>query len=211
MIRWIGAALVVGLLVLGFVAWRRSVEPAQPQGGAPAAAAMPPGATPDDGGSAPGTATAPEDALAASGLKWKAPAGWREGGPRAMRLATYFVGGPEPETTGECAVFHFGPGMGGGVDDNLERWVGQFDGSPNYARRVLTVRGMKVTRVEIAGTFLAPDSEMQSQGKRPDWRLLGAIAEGPQGAVFFKFTGPAGVIDKATKDFDAMLASLEKR
>ena len=209
MVRWIGAALVVGLIVLGFVAWKRSMEPAQPQGGAPAATS--PGAMPDGGGSSPGTAATPEDALAASGLQWKAPRGWREGGPRAMRLATYFVGGPEPETTGECAVFHFGPGMGGGVDDNIERWVGQFDGSPNYGRKVLTVHGMKVTRVEIAGTFLAPDSEMQSQGKRPDWRLLGAIAEGPQGAVFFKFTGPASVIGKATKDFDAMLASLEKR
>ena len=209
MIRWIGAALVVGLIVLGFVAWKRSMEPAQPQGGAPAATS--PGAMPDGGGSSPGTAATPEDALAASGLQWKAPRGWREGGPRAMRLATYFVGGPEPETTGECAVFHFGPGMGGGVDDNIERWVGQFDGSPNYGRKVLTVHGMKVTRVEIAGTFLAPDSEMQSQGKRPDWKLLGAIAEGPQGAVFFTFTGPAGVIDKETKDFDAMLASLEKR
>jgi hypothetical protein len=101
--------------------------------------------------------------------------------------------------------------MGGGVDENIERWVGQFDGSPNYARRVLTVHGMKVTRVEITGTFLAPDSEMQSQGKRPNWKLLGAIAEGPQGAVFFKFTGPAGVIDGASKAFDGLLASLEKR
>ena len=214
MIRWIGGALVVGLLVLGFVAWRRSMEPAPGSGAAgepPAAASpMPPSGTPDVGGS-PGADGSSEATLAASGLRWKTPASWREGGPRAMRIATYFVGGPDPETTGECAVFHFGPGMGGGVDDNIERWVGQFDGSPNYVRRVLTVHGLKVTRVEIAGTFLAPDSEMQSQGKRPAWKLLGAIVEGPQGAVFFKFTGPAAVIDGAAKGFDTMLASLEKR
>ena len=74
-----------------------------------------------------------------------------------------------------------------------------------------TVHGLRVTRVEIAGTFLAPDSEMQSQGKRPGWKLLGAIVEGPEGAVFFKFTGPAHVIDPAAKDFDGLLASLEKR
>ena len=214
MIRWIGGALVVGLLVLGFVAWKRSVAPAQPSaaGEPPAAgASVPPSGMPDAGGSSPGADVTPEAALASSGIQWKTPSSWREGGPRSMRLATYFVGGPDPETTGECAVFHFGPGMGGGVDDNIERWVGQFEGTPNYVRRVTSVRGLKVTRVEIAGTFLAPDSEMQSQGKRAGWKLLGAIVEGPQGAVFFKFTGPAAVITGATKDFDALLASLEKR
>lgn len=205
MIRWIGGALVVGLLVLGYVAWRHSMEPAR-GAGAPAAS-MPP----DAGAPQPDAALTPESALAASGIQWKAPKGWREGGPRAMRLATYFVGGPEPATTAECAVFHFGPGQGGNVDDNIQRWVGQFDGSPNYDRRVTTVHGMKVTRVEIAGTFLAPDSEMQSQGKRPAWKLLGAIVEGPQGAVFFKFTGPASVIAHAAKDFDGLIASLDKR
>ena len=210
MIRWIGGALVVGLLVLGFVAWRRSVEPAQNPGAGAAGASVPPSGMPGAGEPSPESLT-PDAALVASGIKWQAPKAWREGGPRPMRLATYFYGGPDPETTAECAVFHFGPGMGGGIDDNIERWVGQFEGSPNYARRVLTERGMKVTRVEIAGTFLAPDSEMQSQGKRPSWKLLGAIVEGPQGAVFFKFTGPAAVIGRATRDFDGLLASLEKR
>jgi hypothetical protein len=214
MIRWIRGVLVVGLLVLGFVAWKRSMEPARPAdaGTSPAAgASIPPPGMPDGGGSPQDVGGTTEDALAASGIQWKTPSGWREGGPRAMRLATYFVGGPEPETTAECSVFHFGPGMGGNLDDNIERWVGQFDGSPNYARRVLTVHGLRVTRVEIAGTFLAPDAEMQSQGKRPGWKMLGAIVEGPQGAVFFKLTGPGRVIDGATRDFDALLASLGKR
>ena len=208
MVRWIGAALVAGLLVLAFVAWKRSVQPAQSSAAPPAAGAT--SGMPDDGKS-PGEPPTPDAALAATGIQWKVPGGWREGGPHAMRLATYYVGGPEPSTTGQCTVFHFGPGMGGSVDDNLERWVGQFEGSPNYARRVLTEHGLKVTRVEIAGTYLAPDSQMQSQGKRPDWKLLGAIVEGPQGAVFFKFVGPAAVIGPATRDFDGLIASFEKR
>jgi hypothetical protein len=65
--------------------------------------------------------------------------------------------------------------------------------------------------VEIDGTYLAPDSQMQSQGKRPAWKLLGAIVEGPQGAVFFKLVGPADVIGHATKEFDGLIASFEKR
>ena len=214
MIRWIGGALVVGLLVLGFIAWKRSVEPARSaDAGAPpaAGASIPPQGMPDAGEASPGTSAMPEDATAASGITWKTPKGWQEGGPRQMRLATYSVGGPDPQATGECAVFFFGPGQGGAVDDNIERWVGQFAGSPNYTRRVLTVRGLKVTRVQIAGTFLAPGADMKSQGQLTGWKLLGAIVEGPQGAVFFKFTGPARVIDGATHDFDGMLASLVKR
>jgi hypothetical protein len=128
-----------------------------------------------------------------------------------MRLATYFVGGPDPQFTAECAVFHFGPGMGGSVDENIDRWLGQFEGAPKSTRRGLAVHGLHVSRVEIAGTFLAPGADMQSQGRMTGWKLLGAIVEGPEGAVFFKFTGPARVIDAATHDFDGLLASLGKR
>ncbi|HXS81865.1 MAG TPA: hypothetical protein VN896_04030 [Methylomirabilota bacterium] len=200
MIRWIAGVLVVGLLALGFVTWKRSVEPAAaPTSGAPAASEPAPGGTQD------------AEALAeASGIRWTAPAGWHAGGERPMRLATYTVG-PDPHHVAECAVFHFGAGQGGGVDDNIDRWVGQFEGTPGSSRRTMTVHGLNVTRVEIAGTFLAPGADMQSQGRLPAWKLLGAIVEGPQGPVFFKFTGPANVIDGAAQEFDALLASLEKR
>jgi hypothetical protein len=215
MIRWIGGVLVVGLIVLGFVAWKRSMEPAGPAGGMPApAASAPAAAAPQDAGaeSAPTTsAPSPQGVADASGIGWTVPAGWREGGARAMRLATYVVGGSDPKLMAECAVFHFGQGLGGGVDENIDRWVGQFEATPNTARRVLTVHGVKVTRVEVAGTFLAPGVDMQSQAKLPAWKLLGAIVEGPKGSVFFKFTGPAGVIDRSADDFDNLLASIEKR
>ena len=205
MIRWIAGVLVVGLLLLGFVTWKRSVEPARrPDGGAPVAS-TPATSTPPE---APGD---PKALAATSGITWTVPAGWRDGGARAMRLATYVVGGPDPHLVAECAVFHFGAGQGGGVDENIDRWVGQFEGTPGSSRRALSVHGMNVTRVEIAGTFLAPGADMQSQARLGAWKLLGAIVEGPQGSVFFKFTGPAGVIDGAAHDFDALLASLEKR
>jgi hypothetical protein len=199
MIRWIAGVLVVGLLVLGFVTWKRSVEPVR-LADAAAPAAGEENRSPD-----------PEALAAASGIRWTVPAGWRDGGERAMRLATYLVGGQDPHAGAECAVFHFGAGQGGGVDDNIDRWTGQFEGTPGSSRRAMTVHGMNVTRVEIAGTFLAPGADMQSQGRLAAWKLLGAIVEGPQGSVFFKFTGPARVIDGAASDFDALLASLEPR
>src|SRR5262245_42107006 len=98
MIRWVGAVLVVGLLVLGFVAWKRSMEPARPAAAsAPTASSANP--TPDGSTATPpapsAPAPAPDDVAAASGITWTVPAGWRSGGARAMRLATYIVGGPD--------------------------------------------------------------------------------------------------------------------
>ena len=145
----------------------------------------------------------PSDAPAAGpGVNWKVPAAWVEGPPRPMRLATYAIG------DAECAVFYFGPNQGGAVDDNIDRWAGQFQGAPNPKREARTVGGMNVTRVEIDGAFLSPGSDMQSQGTKPGWRLLGAIVQGPQGPIFFKFTGPAETVRRAARDFDSLLASL---
>jgi hypothetical protein len=197
MIRWIAGVLVVGLLLLGFVTWKRSVEPARSSdAGAPVASTP---ATSSSGSAGRDL----RDHVDGAG-------GWRDGG--ALRCGSPpTCGGPDPHLVAECAVFHFGAGQGGGVDENIDRWVGQFEGTPGSSRRALSVHGMNVTRVEIAGTFLDPGADMQSQARLGAWKLLGAIVEGPQGSVFFKFTGPAGVIDGAAHDFDALLASLEKR
>src|SRR5262245_15331316 len=116
MIRWIAGVLLVAILVLGFVAWRRSVVPAPAaDGGAPAAAAPAAPEPAPAGGSADAARPAPapaSDAGSVSGITWTVPSGWRPGGARAMRLATYEVGGPAAETSAECAVFYFGPGLG---------------------------------------------------------------------------------------------------
>jgi hypothetical protein len=210
MIRWVGGVLLVAILVLGFVAWKRSIAPAPPQQTSEPSSAIPE-APPAPAPAAPDhPAPAPDEVAAASGILWTVPAGWRTGAPRAMRLATYMVGGSDPRLSAECAVFYFGQGLGGGVDENIDRWAGQFSGTPNSARTVLTEHGMKVTRVEIAGTFLAPGVDMQSQAQLNGWKLLGAIVEGPKGNVFFKLTGPADMIDRTADDFDGLLASLAK-
>ncbi len=76
----------------------------------------------------------------------------------------------------------------------------------------MTVAGLRVTRAQVGGTYLAPGGPMmQSTGKRPGYRLLGAIAEGPEGNVFFKLTGPAATVAAAEPAFDALVVSLHKR
>ena len=112
---------------------------------------------------------------------------------------------------GEVAVFFFGPGQGGSVDANVERWSRQFEGPPKPERSQKRVNDLAITIVRLAGTYLAPGGPMmQSQGKRPDYRLTGVIVEAPEGLVFFKLTGPAATVGAAQADFDALVASLAK-
>jgi hypothetical protein len=149
---------------------------------------------------------------AAGGIEWTVPPRWTAGTGSAMRVATYAVPGPKGAEPGECAVFFFGTGQGGSIDANVERWSRQFEGTPKPQRAAATVAGLPVTRVQLAGTYLAPGGAMmQSTGKRPGYRLLGAIVEAPQGNVFFKLTGPATTITAAQAGFDALVASIRKK
>jgi hypothetical protein len=152
-----------------------------------------------------------QGAATAGGLRWKVPATWTEERGSAMRVATYKVPGAGPDAAGECAVFFFGPGQGGSVDANLERWSRQFEGNPKPERSERRVNDLPVTVARLAGTYLAPGGpSMQSQGKRPGYRLLGAIVEAPEGLVFFKLTGPAATIRAAERGFETLVASFSR-
>jgi hypothetical protein len=192
MIRWLAALLVVVVIVYEFLAWRRTLAPSSPAP-APQVQGLPDSIV----------TRAPGD----PGVRWVPPGTWAKGPERPMRLATYLppAGGGR---AAECAVFFFGEGAGGGVDDNVDRWVAQFVGSPNPVRTRLRTSGLDVTRVSIAGTFLDPGSDMRSQGQQQDWMVLGAIVTGPRGPVFFKMTGPEAAVRAAADDFDAMLMTL---
>ena len=158
------------------------------------------------------SAAAPAAPSAAGGIQWTVPARWTSGAGSAMRVATYAVPAAKGAEPGECAVFFFGAGQGGGIDDNVARWAKQFEGAPAPKRTTATVAGMRVTRAEVAGTYLAPGGPMmQSTGKKTGYRLLGAIVEAPEGNVFFKLTGPAATVGAAQADFDALVGSMRKK
>jgi hypothetical protein len=155
---------------------------------------------------------APAPSASAGGIAWTVPARWTAGQGSSMRVATYAVPGPKGAAAGECAVFFFGPGQGGGIEDNVARWGKQFEGAPKPATRSSQQAGLRVTRAEVAGTYLAPGGPMmQSTGKKTGWRLLGAIVEAPGGNVFFKLTGPAATVAGAQAEFDALVASARRR
>ena len=156
-------------------------------------------------------AAAPSKGDGAAGVTWTTPGSWSKGKGSAMRVATYVVPGAGEGADGECAVFYFGPNQGGGIDANVQRWERQFKEQPKAKRSRKTVSGVGVHLVDISGTYLNPGGGMmQSRGESPDYRLLGAIVEAPQGNVFFKFTGPEATVKANQGAFDALVGSLRK-
>jgi hypothetical protein len=149
---------------------------------------------------------------AVAGIHWSAPSSWKELPARQMRVVTYGVPAQGDGEGAECAVFYFGHGEGGDVEANIGRWVSQFDHPGEAVRSTKTVDGMNVVLVKVGGTYLAPAGPMmQSSGKKDNYKLFGAIVTAPEGSVFFKFTGPAAVLDGAEKDFNALIESIAKQ
>jgi hypothetical protein len=147
-----------------------------------------------------------------AGVQWSVPGRWSVAAQRQMRVATYFAPPAAGDSeSAECAVSFFGPGQGGNIDLNIDRWFGQFEGGTIPEKASREVGGVKVTTVKISGTYTSPGGPMmQSMGKKPGYKLTGAIVEAPGGTVFFKMTGPVKSVEKAEAEFDAMIGSLRK-
>jgi|WetSurMetagenome_2_1015567.scaffolds.fasta_scaffold18084_3 hypothetical protein len=186
--------LVVGLLVPGCA---KEQQPPKQQ--------EPPSLTQGSGSEATPTS--------AAGIEWTVPSRWSQHPPRQMRIATYMIPAAEgdPEAA-ECAVFHFGADQGGDVQSNISRWVNQFEDAGKPVQSTKEVHGLPVTLVTVSGTYLAPGGPMmQSQGKKTNYRLLGAIITAPGGSVFFKLTGPVKTVGTAEQEFDALVGSVVKK
>jgi len=130
-----------------------------------------------------------------------------------MRKASYEVPRVEGDTEdGELAVFYFGPGQGGSIDANVDRWVKQFAGvsAGEVKRADREANGLRQHTVEIQrGTFDAGQMAMGgATGPKKDYALEGAIVEAPSGAYFFKMTGPARTVAAARGPFLKLLDSV---
>ena len=150
----------------------------------------------------------------------EAPATWQRVQPKSGIVETEFAipsegqgpdGGPLPP--GRMTVM----GAGGSVDANIERWYGQFsqpDGGATKDKastKKLKVAGRDVTLVDIAGTYKDSPGGPFAGGKtidRPDYRMLAAIVEGPDGNYFLKFYGPAATVERHAEGFRKMIEGM---
>jgi hypothetical protein len=149
----------------------------------------------------------------AAGVHWTAPSSWKAQAARPMRAATYVVpAAPGDKEDGECGIYYFGQGKGGSVDDNMKRWVGQFELAQQDAQpRKRIVNGLNVTSIDLSGTYTGAGGPMATtKAIKPGYRLLGAIVEAPEGLIFIKFTAPTKTASANQAIFENLLKSLAR-
>jgi hypothetical protein len=202
------ASILVACATISLVACKKQPEPAQSSPLIPSA-----GLAPAPPPAAMGSQVPP--AALPIGITWEDPPSWqRLPGGNPMRKATY----RPPRAAGdsedpELAVFYFGPGQGGGIDANVDRWVKQFtEVKPDAIRREeRQANGLRQHTVEIpSGTFnsggMMPGSATQP---KKGFAMLAGIVEAPSGVYFFKMTGPVASVKAARETFYKLLDSVK--
>lgn len=181
---------------------------------APAPAAPSPGEAPgpisSHGGSVEEMPPATASPQAGGSIEFDIPKTWQSQPPSSnMRLAQAVI--PGPGGPGELAVFYFGPGQGGGVDANIQRWVEQMESPEQPKPETFEANGFRVTWIDVRGTLKPSMMGAGPSTPQPNSRLLGAVVEGPGGPWFFKVTGPDATLTPERDAFIGMLKSVRAK
>lgn len=153
---------------------------------------------------------APSQAPGEGSIDFDVPASWQTQPPSSnMRLTQAVI--PGPGGPGELAVFYFGPGGGGPVDANIQRWVEQMESPEQPQPETFEANGYRVTWIDVRGTLKPSMMGSGPTTPQPNSRLLGAVVEGPGGPWFFKATGPDATLTPERDAFIAMLKSVRAK
>lgn len=138
-------------------------------------------------------------------IKLTVPKAWRQEKPsNQFRVAQFKIDAAEGDKEGaELVITQFGGG-GGGVDENIKRWIGQFE---EKDRKVKTTKGKspqgEYIVVDATGTYKKPDGPpMLGRTKpTPGSRVLNVmlIVE-DKGSYFLKLAGPEKTVTAAVSD-----------
>lgn len=142
-------------------------------------------------------------------IQFDIPTNWPQQPPSSsMRMAQATI--PGASGPGDLAVFFFGPGGGGGVEDNIQRWMTQMDPAPGSDPQPETfdANGFRVTWIDVSGTLKPSNMGTGPATEQPNSRLFGAVVEGPGGPWFFKATGPEATLSAERDNFLKMLRSV---
>ena len=152
--------------------------------------------------------------IEAAGLKFEVPITWnpvpaREGA-LIMRAAQLTIPGEGGDA--ELAVFHFGEGRGGKVEDNLVRWASQVEMAPGKEaqRDYFEQGGFAMTVLTAEGTLRASRFGMGPKEAQPNSMMIAAVVEGTGGPWFFKATGSAKTLGTQRQAFTSMLKSSKR-
>ena len=139
----------------------------------------------------------------------RVPDTWKAVKPSSsMRLMEFQVGINNSDAS--MAVFK---NIGGTIDDNLERWAGQFGFKLIDKDVKITnekINGIDFHIISILGTY-KNTMAFSARGSQPknNYRLLGAIASTSDGLYYFKMTGPNAIINSQIEEFSYFIQSLK--
>lgn len=151
-------------------------------------------------------------------LLFDPPLDWKpEPVSSGFRLSQYALPRAEgDEQDGQMVVFFFGPGQGGPVDMNIDRWKAMFttaDGKPvadevaKIAKR--EINGLKVTTLDVAGNYSDPMAARSGAAPiKGEARMLAAIVETPSGNYFFKAVGLRKTVTAAADQFEKVISTV---
>lgn len=152
--------------------------------------------------------------LQVAGLAFTVSEDWTNVKPEnPVRVAEYKLegsGGPA-----EMAVFYFGKNQGGGMEDNIRRWAGQFADASTTSPGAQVARiekdSLRIALVKTEGTY-NPGSMGPMMPKQPaqeNYALFGLVVEGgPEGRVFVKVTGPKSTLSEQDEALEKMAQSV---
>ncbi len=159
--------------------------------------------------------------LADGNIQLVAPAEWVKVQPKS-NIVQYEFSAPKLDETekAQAARITF-TASGGTIEQNIERWYGQFEQADKSATKdkakveKFDVDGQTVHWVDIPGTFkdtmgAGPFAPSKAPTLRENYRMLGAIIETKgMGNHYVKITGPAETVDKLAEGFKKMLKELK--
>jgi hypothetical protein len=141
------------------------------------------------------------------------PANWTPQVPSsAMRVAQFTIATEGGHA--DAAVFYFGRGSGGSVEDNTARWASQFldaDGKPAKPRTERGVAGgMPLTWVALDGRYARGVGTGPQGEARPRQSLRVAVIETDRGNLFFQLWGDEAAIARQYPVMRTIVAKIQR-
>ncbi len=156
-----------------------------------------------------------------AGINVQLPRSWESTPPSSsMRLAEFRIPSSKGGEDANLVLFAFGPGQGGNMIQNVQRWAGQFTPSQGRNTPVIdftmdpNVKALRVSRIMLEGRY-APSAMgpgAPTPEPRDDWMLDGLIIEeGPEGTLFLRLTGPHGLIHEQEEIIEYIASTLSPK
>jgi hypothetical protein len=143
-------------------------------------------------------------------ITFTAPTGWgRKRSESSFIDAEYVL----PRADGDEADGRLTVSQAGGtIEANVDRWKGQFGGSPKNARQEqIDVGGLSVTLVDFSGDFNDQRGPFAPPVNRPGYRMIAAIIPMNGQLHFVKAVGPQKTIEAHAEEFKTLIHTVKRQ